>query len=72
MSEIQKIKVRHTKKLHFIGLMKTNRCIMLIGRSKMANLEPDHKRNDIRFCKKHKSNYLAIRIEYKGNKVKSF
>ena len=72
ISEIQKIKIRYAKKLHVIGLMKTNRYIVINGITKTASLVPVYKQKDIRFCKKHKCNYLAIRIEYKGNKLKAF
>ena len=72
ISEIQKIKIRYAKKLHVIGLMKTNRYIVINGITKMASLVPVYKQKDIRFCKKHKCNYLAIKIAYKGNKVKVF
>lgn len=71
VSEIQKINIIYTKKLYVIGLMKTNRSIIINGKKKKASLVPDHKRKDIRFSKKHKCNYLVIRIEYKGNKVKT-
>ena len=71
VSKIQKIKIRYAKKLHVTRLMKTNRSIMINGITKTASLVPDYKRKDIRFCKKHKCNYLAIRIEYKGNKLKA-
>ena len=60
--EIQKIKIKYVKKLHVIGLMKTNRYIMINGKSKLANLVPDHKRKDIIFYKKHKCKYWAIKI----------
>ena len=53
-------------------VLKSNRFIMINDKSKMANLVPDYKRKDIRFCKKHKYNYLAIKIEYKVNKVEAF
>jgi len=72
VSERQNIKIRYAKKLHVIGLMKTNRRILINGKIKTASLVPDYKRKDIRFCKKHNSNYLAMRLEYKGNKVKAF
>ena len=52
--------------------MKTNRYIVINGITKTASLVPVYKQKDIRFCKKHKCNYLAIRIEYKGNKLKAF
>ena len=52
--------------------MKINIFIKINDKNKMANLVPDHKRKDIRFCKKHKGNNLAIRIEYKGNMLKAF
>ncbi len=72
VTEIQKIKIRYAKKLHVIGLMKTNRHIINNGKNKKASLVPDHKRKDIRYCKKYKYNYLAMRVEYKANKVKAF
>jgi hypothetical protein len=37
VSEIHKIKIRYTKKLHVIGFMKTNRLIMIKGKDKMEN-----------------------------------
>jgi hypothetical protein len=43
MTEIQKIKIRYIKKLHLIGLMKPNRYIIINGKNKMENLEPDYK-----------------------------
>ena len=51
--------------------MKTNRSIIINGKIKKVSLVPDHKRKDIRFCRQHKCNYLAIRIEYKGNNVQA-
>ncbi len=41
--EIQKIKIKYAKKLHGIGLMKTNRYIMINGIKKSASLVPNHK-----------------------------
>jgi hypothetical protein len=72
MTEIQKFKKRYAKKLHVIGLMKTNSCLMINGINKMANLVADHMLKDFRFCKKYKCNYFAIRIEYNSNKIKAF
>ncbi len=72
MSEIQKIKIRYAKKLHIIGLMKTNRYIVIKDITKTASLVPVYKQKDFRFCKKHKCNYLAIRIEYNSKKLKAF
>jgi len=37
VSEIKKIKIRYAKKLHVIGLMKTNRSIMINGIKKTAS-----------------------------------
>jgi Transposase DDE domain len=70
--EIQKIKIGYAKKLHVIGLMKTNRSILINGQKMMANLVPNHKRKDIKYCKKYKCNYLTAKIEYKGSKAKAF
>ena len=72
ITEIQKITIKYAKKLHVIGLMKTNRSVLINGKKMMANLVPDHKRKDIKYCKKYKCNYLSAKIEYKGNKVKAF
>jgi hypothetical protein len=72
VSEIQKFKIRYSKKLHVIALMKTNKSNMITGIKKTAGMVPIYKQKDIRFCKKHKCNYLAIKIEYKGNKLKAF
>jgi len=52
--------------------MKINRFIKINDKNKMVNLVLDHKRKDIRFCKKHKGNHLAIRIGHKGNILKAF
>jgi hypothetical protein len=62
VSEIKKIKIRYAKKLYVIGLMKTNRYIVINDITKTASLVPVYKQKDIRFFKKHKCNYLAIRI----------
>ena len=72
MSEIQKLKIRNVKKLLVIGLMKTDRCIMINGkiRWQICCRIISEKTSD--FAKKHKCNYLAIRMEYKGIKVKAF
>ena len=43
VSEIQKINIRYAKKKHVIGLMKTNRSIIINGKKKKASLVPDHK-----------------------------
>jgi hypothetical protein len=40
VSEIQKNKIRYGKKLHVIGLMKTNRYIVINGITKTASLVP--------------------------------
>jgi Transposase DDE domain len=72
ISEIQKIKIKYAKKLHVIGLMKTNRTVLINGKKMMANLVPDHKRKDVKYCKKYKCNYFSAKVEYKGNKVKAF
>jgi hypothetical protein len=52
--------------------MKTYRYIVINGITKTASLVPVYKQKDNRFCKKHKCNYPAIRIEYQGNKLKAF
>jgi len=52
VSEIQKVKIRYAKKLHVIGLMKTNKSIVINGIKKTASLVSDYKLKDIRFCKK--------------------
>lgn len=49
VSEIKNIKIRYAKKLHVIGLMKTNRLNTINGKNKMVNLVQNYKRKDISF-----------------------
>jgi len=72
IAEIQKIKIKYAKSLHVIGLMKTNRTVLLGKKIMFANLVPEHKRKDIRYCKKYKCFYVSAKIEYKGNSLKAF
>lgn len=72
IAEIQKIKIKYAKSLHVIGLMKTNRTVLLGKKIMLANLVPEHKRKDIRYCKKYKCFYVSAKIEYKGNSLKAF
>ena len=52
VAEIQKIKIRYSKKLYVIRLMKTNRSIILNGIKKKTSLVPYYNRKDIKFFKK--------------------
>jgi len=55
-SKIQNNKLRFLIKLYVIGQMKTNKCIIISGKHKMAILVPDYKQKDIIWCKKYKCN----------------
>ncbi len=69
---IQNIKVKFTKKLHVIGLMKTNRKITIDKKEIMASQVPDNKMSEIKYHKKFKCLFYASKIEYKGIEMKAF
>jgi hypothetical protein len=68
IDEIHKIK----KDLFVIGLMKTNRIIAIQGNKHKANLIPELKRKQIKYCRKLKCHYIALNINYKGIEMKAF
>ena len=68
IDEIHKIK----KDLFVIGLMKTNRIIVIQGNKHKANLIPELKRKQIKYCRKLKCHYIALNINYKGIEMKAF
>jgi Transposase DDE domain len=72
ITEIEKIKVKYAKKLFVIGLMKTDRFVVINGKKLKANTVPDHKMKDIHYCKSLKCNYIASKITYKGIELKAF
>ena len=52
-------------KINIIGLMKSNR-ILVINKTKVkANLIPELKRKDIKYCSKYKCYYIALAATYK-------
>jgi hypothetical protein len=53
------------KKFPYNGLMEINRCIMINGKSKIANLVLYHKRKDIRFCKKIQMQSSGFQYKHK-------
>jgi hypothetical protein len=61
ITEILKIKVSYAKKLYIIGLMKTNRFIVISSKNKIANLVPDLKHKESIYCKKNRNviNWLS-------------
>lgn len=68
IDEIHKIK----KNLFVIGLMKTNRIIVIEGNKHKANLIPELKRKKIKYCRKLKCHYIVLNINYKGIEMKAF
>ena len=68
IGEIHKIK----KDLFVIGLMKTNRIIGIQGNKHKANLVPELKRKQIKYCRKLKCHYIVLNINYKGIEMKAF
>ena len=72
IAEIEKIKLKYAKKLFVIGLMKTDRFVIIGNKKLKANTVPDHKMKDIKYCKSLKCNYIASKITYKGIELKAF
>lgn len=68
IDEIHKIQ----NDLFVIGLMKTNRIIVVQGNKHKANLIPELKRKQIKYCRKLKCHYIALNINYKGIEMKAF
>lgn len=72
ISQIQNIKVKYTKKLHVIGLMKTNRIVEINGRNIKSNLVPDHKRREVKYNQKYKCHFISCKVIYKGIQIKAY
>jgi len=73
IKEIRSIKAKGAaKKLHVIGLMKTDRIIIIDGKSYKASLIPEIKRKNIQNCRKYKCQYISFEFEYKGIKMRGY
>jgi hypothetical protein len=59
-------------KLDMIGLMKTNRKVLLGSKTYLINKLPELKRGKIVNCKKHKCQYISLLVNYKGANIKIF
>jgi len=59
-------------KMDVIGLMKTNRKIILNEKTYMASSIPGIKRKEIKYSKKMKCDYISQIIEYKGIAIKAY
>ena len=68
ISEIHKIK----KELFVIGLMKTNRIIIVKQKKYKANQIPELKRKQIKYCRKLNCHYIPLQINYKDIEMKAF
>jgi hypothetical protein len=58
--------------LDMIGLMKTNRGVLIGTKSYIINTLPETHRNKIVNCKKYKCQYIPLRGSYKGTTLKIF
>lgn len=70
--EINKIALITKHTLHVIGLMKANRKIELNGRVIKGELLPQLHHSKIKKCRKHRCNYIALKVTYKGTALKVF
>jgi len=69
---IQKINTKHTKKLHVIGMMKTNRNVTIYEATKKASGVPELKRREVKYNKEFKCFLYASVIIYQGIEMKAF
>lgn len=72
IKEIQQIKLKNGRILHVLGLMKSNRILEIKGKKVKANLIPELKRKDIKYCNKFKCYYIQLTAEYKEITLKVF
>jgi len=72
IKEIQDIRVKHVKKLHVIGLIKSNRTFIIKGRSIKAAAVPEVKRKEVHYCKSLKCHYIAQIVTHKEIVMKAF
>lgn len=70
--QVQGIRIRYAKKLHIIGLMKTDRFVAIKGKTVRANQVAEYKRKDIANCASLKCRYISSLITYKGIEMKAF
>lgn len=70
IKEIQLIKSK--KKINIIGLLKSNRILVIKNKTVKADLIPELERKNIKYCKKFKCNYITLIAEYKGITLKIF
>lgn len=59
-------------KLDMIGLMKSNRYVIIGAKAFMLNKLPELKRKNIKNCKKFKCQYIPLQVTYKGLELKIF
>lgn len=72
IKEIQLIKLKNGIKINIIGLMKSNR-ILVVNKIKVkASSIPELKRKDIKYCNKFKCYYIPLTAEYKEIRLKVF
>ena len=72
IEEVQKIKIKYAKRIHVIGLMKTNRIITLNGVKTKASQVLDSKINEIKFHMGLKCYFYTSKIEYTGIEMKAY
>jgi len=69
---ILNIKLKNSKILNMIGLMKSNRYIKIKDKSYLLSKLPELKRKQIRYCKKYSCSYIPLLVCYKGLDLKIF
>ncbi len=60
------------KDMRVIGLMKTNRNIVIDGKTCKINSVPDLKRREKKYSRKYKAHYIACKAEYKDIAIKGY
>lgn len=61
-----------SKDIHVIGLMKTNRNIIIDNKTYKISSVPDLKRRDIQYSRKYKAHYIAYKAIYKDIAIKGY
>lgn len=60
------------EKLHIIGQMKTNRIVLIEGKSYKADKIPELKRQNIQYSNIFKCHYISLKINYKGIEMRGY
>lgn len=69
---ISKIAARAKKTIGVIGLMKSNRQVLVNGKLVLASQLPVMHASKVKACRKHKCNYLVFDVIYKGTNLRLY